>query len=93
MSRREALARLRSVLDGAPQRARRRARRAQRAARARACARSRPQATLERGYAIVIDDGGTAVRDAAALAAGEQVDLRLARGGAGARIEEVRADG
>ena len=52
-----------------------------------------PQATLERGYAIVIDDGGLAVRDASALAAGQRVDLRLARGGAGARIEEVRADG
>ena len=52
-----------------------------------------PQATLERGYAIVIGDGGAAVRDASSLATGEQVDLRLARGAAGARIEEVRADG
>ena len=82
------------------QRARRRpAARARRARRARATqlvARLRavaPQATLERGYAIVIDDRGHAVRDAAALAPGEQVDLRLARGGAAARIEEVRADG
>jgi len=41
----------------------------------------------------VIDERGLAVRDAAAIAAGERVDLRLARGGAGARIEEVRADG
>ena len=92
VSRREALARLRSVLDGAPQRALavRAERSEQLVARLRAVA---PQATLERGYAIVIDDGGAAVRDAAALAAGERVDLRLARGGAGARIEEVRADG
>ena len=52
-----------------------------------------PQATLERGYAIVIDERGHAVRDAAAVTAGEKVDLRLARGGAGARIEEVRTDG
>ena len=92
VSRREALGRLRAVLDGAPQRAL--AVRAERAeqlvARLRAVA---PQATLERGYAIVIDERGMAVRDAAAIAAGERVDLRLARGGAGARIEEVRADG
>jgi exodeoxyribonuclease VII large subunit len=92
VSRREALGRLRGVLDGAPQRAL--AVRAERAeqlvARLRAVA---PQATLERGYAIVIDERGLAVRDAAAIAAGDRVDLRLARGGAGARIEEVRADG
>jgi exodeoxyribonuclease VII large subunit len=92
VSRREALARLRSVLDGAPQRAV--AARAECAehlvARLRTVA---PQATLERGYAIVIDDRGHAVRDGAALAPGERVELRLARGGAGARIEEARADG
>ena len=92
VSRREALARLRSVLDGAPQRALaiRAERSDQLVARLRAVA---PQATLERGYAIVIDRDGTAVRDAAVLAPGAQVDLRLARGGAAARIEEVRADG
>ena len=92
VSRREALGRLRAALDGAPQRAV--ATRAERAgqlvARLRAVG---PQATLERGYAIVIDDGGHAVRDSAALQAGERVELRLARGGAGALIEEVRADG
>ena len=55
VSRREALARLRGVLDGAPQRAlgRARQRSEQLVARLRAVA---PQATLERGYAIVIDD-------------------------------------
>ncbi|MDX6597746.1 MAG: exodeoxyribonuclease large subunit [Gaiellales bacterium] len=92
VSRREALARLRSALDGAPRRAldARAQRGEQLVARLRAVA---PQATLERGYAIVIDDGGAAVRDAAALAPGEQVDLRLGRGAATARIEEVRADG
>ena len=92
VSRREALGRLRASLDGAPQRAV--AVRAERAgqlvARLRAVG---PQATLERGYAIVIDERGQAVRDAAALTAGDPVDLRLARGGADARIEEVRADG
>ena len=92
VSRRDALARLRGVLDGAPQRALavRAERSEQLVARLRAVA---PQATLERGYAIVIDDRGAAVRDAATLEAGEHVDLRLARGGAAARIEEVRADG
>ncbi|MDP9258007.1 MAG: exodeoxyribonuclease VII large subunit, partial [Actinomycetota bacterium] len=92
VSRREALGRLRGVLDGAPQRALvvRAERAEQLVARLRAVA---PQATLERGYAIVIDERGLAVRDAEAIATGERVDLRLARGGAGARIEEVRADG
>jgi len=92
ISRREALGRLRGVLDGAPQRAlaARSERAEQLVARLRAVA---PQATLERGYAIVIDERGHAVRDAAAIAAGERVDLRLARGAAGARIEEVRTDG
>jgi exodeoxyribonuclease VII large subunit len=92
VSRREALGRLRVLLDGAPQRAVavRTGRAEQLVARLRAVA---PQATLERGYAIVIDERGHAVRDAAAITAGEQVDLRLARGGAGARIEEVRTDG
>ena len=92
ISRREALGRLRAALDGAPLRAV--ATRAERAgqlvARLRAVG---PQATLERGYAIVIDNGGRAVRDSAALTTGERVELLLARGGAGALIEEVRADG
>jgi exodeoxyribonuclease VII large subunit len=48
-----------------------------------------PQATLERGYAIV-RSGGHVARTAAALAPGEIVDVRLAEGGFGARIEEVR---
>ena len=92
VSRREGLARLRSLLDGAPQRllAARGERADQLVARLRAVA---PQATLERGYAIVIDDSGHAVHDGGALASGQRVDLRLARGGAGARIEEVRSDG
>jgi exodeoxyribonuclease VII large subunit len=92
VSRREALARLRSALDGAPQRAleQRVQRNEQLVARLRAVA---PQATLERGYAIVIGEGGAAVRDASSLAAGALVDVRLARGAATARIEEVRGDG
>jgi exodeoxyribonuclease VII large subunit len=48
-----------------------------------------PLATLERGYAIV-RAGDALVTDAAALAAGERVDVELASGAFGARVEEVR---
>jgi exodeoxyribonuclease VII large subunit len=48
-----------------------------------------PQATLERGYAIVRRDGHVA-RAAAGLTAGELVDVRLAEGSFDARVEEVR---
>jgi exodeoxyribonuclease VII large subunit len=48
-----------------------------------------PLATLARGYAIV-RAGGTVLRDADAVAAGELVEVELARGGLGARVEEVR---
>ena len=83
VSRREGL---RPPPRGARRSPRARARRSRRAlqqlvARLRAVA---PQATLERGYAIVIDEHGRAVREAAAITPGERVDLRLARGGAAA---------
>src|SRR5581483_3215993 len=45
-----------------------------------------PQATLERGYAIAQKADGRIVRDAAALALGEELRLRFARGKAGARV-------
>src|SRR4051794_8532335 len=48
-----------------------------------------PQATLERGYAIV-RSGGHVARAAAALKPGELVDVRLAEGSFGARVEETR---
>ncbi len=48
-----------------------------------------PRATLARGYAIVRSQDGI-VREAAALAPGEQVDGGLAEGGFGARVEETR---
>jgi len=47
-----------------------------------------PRATLERGYAIVRSDAGI-VRAAAAVAPGERVDVELAEGALGARVEEV----
>ncbi|MEO8289992.1 MAG: exodeoxyribonuclease VII large subunit [Gaiellaceae bacterium] len=48
-----------------------------------------PKATLARGYAIVRTDNGIA-RSAAGLAQGDRVDVELAEGGFGARIEETR---
>ena len=48
-----------------------------------------PRATLARGYAIFRSQDGI-VREAAALAPGEQVDVELAEGGFGARVEETR---
>jgi exodeoxyribonuclease VII large subunit len=48
------------------------------------------QSTLARGYAIVRTDTGI-VRAATALAPGERVDVELADGGFGARVEDTRA--
>ena len=48
-----------------------------------------PKATLDRGYAIVRTEDGI-VRRAAALKAGSRVDVELAEGGFGARVEETR---
>lgn len=39
-----------------------------------------PLATLERGYAIVLDEAGRVVSDAAAVAPGAAIEARLARG-------------
>jgi exodeoxyribonuclease VII large subunit len=48
-----------------------------------------PLATLARGYAVVRADGAV-VRDAATVAPGSRLDVQLARGGLGARVEEIR---
>ena len=48
-----------------------------------------PLATLARGYAIV-RSGGEALREAAAVAPGDRLDVELASGGLGARVEDVR---
>jgi exodeoxyribonuclease VII large subunit len=47
-----------------------------------------PLATLGRGYAIV-RAGGHALREAGAVAAGDALDIELASGSLGARVEEV----
>ncbi len=39
-----------------------------------------PQATLDRGYAVVQKPGGGIVTDPAALSAGEEIRIRLAKG-------------
>jgi len=48
-----------------------------------------PAATLERGYAVVLDEQGRVVRDSADTAAGRQIAVRLSRGRLAARVEEV----
>jgi exodeoxyribonuclease VII large subunit len=48
-----------------------------------------PKATLRRGYAIVRTDAGV-VASQAAVTPGMQVDVELAEGGFGARVEDVR---
>ena len=47
-----------------------------------------PRATLDRGYAIV-RASGEALREAAAVAPGDSLEIELASGGVGARVEEV----
>jgi exodeoxyribonuclease VII large subunit len=65
---------------------RKRARSEHAAARLRALS---PRATLDRGYAIV-RAGDEIVRAAEALSAGDPVDVELAQGAFGGRVEEVR---
>jgi exodeoxyribonuclease VII large subunit len=48
-----------------------------------------PHATLSRGYAIV-RAAGSVVRNAESVAPGERIDVELAAGALGARVEEVR---
>jgi len=48
-----------------------------------------PVQTLERGYAIVRTDSGDVVASSSGVSAGTHVDVTLAEGGFGARVEEV----
>ena len=51
-----------------------------------------PQSTLDRGYSVVQLDGGEILRDAAAVAVGTHIQIRLAKGQIGAVTEKsVRA--
>jgi exodeoxyribonuclease VII large subunit len=59
---------------------------------ARALAHLGPEAVLARGYAIVRTAEGALVREAGVLTPGELVDLRLAHGGAAARVTDVHLE-
>jgi len=48
-----------------------------------------PKATLSRGYAIVRTDEGI-VRSAGSVAVGARVEVEVAEGAFGARVEDIR---
>jgi exodeoxyribonuclease VII large subunit len=48
-----------------------------------------PELVLERGYAIALDGSGRIVRDAAAIASGDRLDVRFARGMAQTEVKKV----
>lgn len=50
-----------------------------------------PQATLDRGYAIVTTENGQVVRDAARLHPGTTIEARFARGSASAEVRKTLA--
>jgi exodeoxyribonuclease VII large subunit len=52
-----------------------------------------PEAILQRGYAIVTDEAGHTIRDAADAAPGSRIVARLARGRLAARVEAQGSDG
>jgi exodeoxyribonuclease VII large subunit len=81
------LARLRERLDAAPRALLDRRRIAVDHAGSRLHALS-PLATLQRGYAIV-RAGGEAVREAGAVSPGDPLEIQLAAGALGARVEDV----
>jgi exodeoxyribonuclease VII large subunit len=47
-----------------------------------------PLAILDRGYALVFDASGTLVKDAAQVNPGEEISVRLAKGGVTAEVKE-----
>jgi exodeoxyribonuclease VII large subunit len=49
-----------------------------------------PLAILERGYALCRSEQGIILRDAGRIAPGDQVNVRLARGELGCRVEEIK---
>lgn len=50
-----------------------------------------PLGVLERGYAIAQDSSGKLVHDASLLSVGDEVNVRLAKGKVGTRIERIEA--
>ena len=51
-----------------------------------------PQEVLERGYSIVTTEAGTIVQHASQVAAGDDIALRFAHGGAAAQVTRTRSD-
>src|SRR5216683_1424213 len=51
-----------------------------------------PLGVLQRGYAIAQKEDGTLLRDASAVAAGDPISVRLAKGKIAARVESVEDD-
>lgn len=51
---------------------------------------SDPRKIIERGYALVLDDGGVVIKGAAGHEPGERISLMFADGTLGCKIEEVR---
>jgi exodeoxyribonuclease VII large subunit len=51
-----------------------------------------PLATLDRGYAIVLDADGKAMTDAAAANAGDEIRARLSKGELAARVTKVTTE-
>jgi exodeoxyribonuclease VII large subunit len=49
-----------------------------------------PLAILERGYAICRNEQGTVLREVAGVACGDRVDVMLARGQLGCRVERIK---
>jgi exodeoxyribonuclease VII large subunit len=52
-----------------------------------------PTATLERGYAVARAADGRIVRDPASVAAGDPLQVIVARGTVETRVERTRSDG
>ena len=52
-----------------------------------------PAATLARGYAVARLADGTIVREPAQAPVGERLEVVIARGLLGTRVEEARSDG
>ncbi|MAK43612.1 MAG: hypothetical protein CMN80_05585 [Spongiibacter sp.] len=48
-----------------------------------------PEQTLSRGYAVVLNEQGTAVRNIATLHRGESSLARFAKGGTVVRLDEI----
>ncbi len=51
-----------------------------------------PMRVLARGYSVVRTAGGSVISDAALLSPGEMIEIKMERGSADCRVENIRAD-